>query len=78
MHVHRHGIMFTLDKDKTCFAVLATTTEKKTVTLVSTHYNAIDTLDGIPWIISAYNTFMGSVDLGEQMIGAYNDYRKCS
>ncbi|CAG2233820.1 unnamed protein product [Mytilus edulis] len=78
MHVRRQGMLFIRDKDKTCFAVSETTTEKNPVTLVSTFYNAINTLNGKPRVIGAYNTFMGGVDLSDQMIGAYNDHRKCS
>ncbi|CAG2189437.1 unnamed protein product [Mytilus edulis] len=43
---------------------------KKPVTLVSTFYNAINTINGKPRVIGAYNTFMGGVDLSDQMIGA--------
>ncbi|CAC5399705.1 unnamed protein product [Mytilus coruscus] len=50
--------------------------KKKPVTLVSNYYNAIDTLNGKPRIIGAHNTFMGGVDLSDQMFGAYNDHRK--
>ena len=35
-------------------------------------------MNGKPRIICAYNTFMGGVDLSDQMIVAYNDHRKCS
>ena len=35
-------------------------------------------MNGKPRIICAYNTFMGGVDLNDQMIVAYNDHRKCS
>jgi formylmethanofuran dehydrogenase subunit B len=51
---------------------------QKPVILVYTFYNATNTLNGKPRIICAYNTFMGGVDLSEQMIVAYNDHRKCS
>ena len=51
---------------------------QKPVTLVSTFYNATNTLNGKPRIICANNTFMGGIDLSDQMIVAYNDHRKCS
>jgi hypothetical protein len=51
---------------------------QKLVTLVSTFYNATNTLNGKPRIICAYNTFMDGVDFSDQMIVAYNDHRKCS
>jgi hypothetical protein len=44
---------------------------QKPVTLVSTFYNATNTLNGKPRIICAYNTFMGGVDLSDQMIVEY-------
>ena len=51
---------------------------QKPVTLVSTFYNATNTLNRKPRIICAYNTFMGGVDLSDQMIVAYSDHRKCN
>ena len=35
-------------------------------------------MNGKPRIICAYNTFMGAVDLSDQMIVGYNDHRKCN
>ena len=51
---------------------------QKPVTLVSIFYSATNTLNDKSRIICAYNTFMGGVDLSDQMIVAYSDHRKCS
>ncbi|CAG2187891.1 unnamed protein product [Mytilus edulis] len=48
---------------------------RKPVIVVSTNYNALSNT-GKPKVLCAYNTFMGGVDLADQMIVTYNDKRK--
>lgn len=51
---------------------------RKPVRLVSTYYHAVRTENGKPLIVNAYNTFMGGVDLADQMLASYYDHRKCT
>lgn len=50
--------------------------KRKPVRLITTYYDACRSLNNRPMIVNAYNTFMGGVDLSDQMMASYNDHRR--